>query len=100
MGLSGCQVAQSNMSILDLSASSLAFLLLGASSNRETLTTGGPAPRHVAHEVLRGGFLLLVCSALIFEKLRGCFMLQQTESPLQQFLPSCRLLTFLGAMLD
>lgn len=79
------------MSILYLSTSSLAFLLSGASSNKESLTTSGPAPSCMECEVLRGGFPLLVCSALIFaleEKLHGCFLLQQTESLLQQFPPS------------
>lgn len=101
--LSGCQVAWSNRSILDLSTSRLAFLLPEASSNKESLTTSGPAPSHVECEVLREGFQLLVFSALILtleEKWHMCFLLQQTESLLQQFLPSCRLLTFLRAMFD
>lgn len=98
-GLSGCQVAWSNTSILDLSTSNLAFLLSRASSDRESLTASGPAPSHMEYEVLRGGFPLLVCSALTFaleEKWHGCFLLQHTESLLQQFPPSCRLLPFLG----
>lgn len=100
-GLSGCQVAWSNMSILDLRTSSLAFPLSGASSDRESLTTSCSVPSHMEREVLRGGFPLLVCSVLIFaleEKLHGYFLLWQTERLLQQFPPFCRLLTFLGAM--
>lgn len=91
----------SNTNIFDLSTSTLAFLLSGARakgiSHHLCSCTKSHGVWYPWRRIPTTGMLSL---DFCLEKFHRCFLLQRTDSLLQQFSPSCRLLTFPGAMLD